>query len=199
MRLKSISVLSKLSLQLNALSFICLLLLLSNNTLSQNHHPKITIYKTYEDFHEKKGEVIGNLTSYKSNYWDKYSLKTDKGNFFSLKGIWGFTLDSSLFRVIGIGTPIYVHTQGKFVYYEHGKYYINQLLDGKANVDYNATFRYFSDGLSSDFVESSAKAFALQNTEFKPAYLCYKEQPKSKDFQEDINNFRACVDAYIRM
>lgn len=92
---------------------------------------KVTVFKTYEDYVNNKGRVVGKFTSffYSMSAFKIISGRGKKKESINMKKTWGFMLaDSMLFRMDGIHPSLVVFVTDKIVFYENGALILNGLL-----------------------------------------------------------------------
>ncbi len=154
----------------------------------------LTVYHTYEDYQNKKGEQLYEFIGYD---WTMGSLhlhyKIKKRNEGKVKvtTAYGFSVGEQFYRVIK-GRPYRVLMQGKAVYYENGIAHLNMLIGDENSSDVElGGYSFISMDLTSEIIEfPSSKA----DNEFKdqpalqPLWECMKKLKKRK-----TDKIRKCV------
>lgn len=163
--------------------------------LSQRDVKDVVMFDTYEDFVNKKGRNVGKFNGFAFGMGTNY-LKVDQGNTeVDFDKSWGFTIDSSLFRVAKI--PLLVYSAGKIVYYESGVAHLRMLLDddGSGWISTSQTFCYFSNTLTSKVYKYNGLGKIKKvNPESAELIECIRNGFKSTgSYKQEVYNTRKCM------
>lgn len=161
------------------------------------------IYKTYEDYLAKNGEVFDEYEKCVAVFGrcTLYLKKDGKTYKKACSSFWGFTYNDQLFRVdTKLGQPARVIINGKIVYYENGYANLCMIRD---NIPYAifdvGYFCYVSKDLTSNLVPfpgttisdayAQIKAFKAENPQYKSLFSCIE-----KDY--DYVKVKGCVESF---
>lgn len=160
------------------------------------------IYKTYEDYLAKKGEVFDEYEKCVSIFAKcTLYLKRDGKTFKkACSSFWGFTYNDQLFRVDKLSQPARVVINGKIVYYENGYANLCMIRDNTASAYFDiGYFCYVSKDLTSKIVPfpgsmvsdayAQIKDFKAENPKYKTLFSCIE-----KNYQYE--NVKACVESF---
>lgn len=156
------------------------------------------IYKTYEDFKNKKGKSIGKIINYAIGVGHA-KLKPSSGKSISIKGYWGFTVGDVLFRMRK-NDFVKVGGVGKLVYYEHGTASLSMILNDvpAASIDATESMFYYSATLTSEMYNSLNKyKKRVENPDEATIKLfnCLKSAHKTKKLRDEIKAVRKCIES----
>ncbi|MCF8278502.1 MAG: hypothetical protein K9J17_17375 [Flavobacteriales bacterium] len=174
--------------------FLAFSILFVSSGLMAKDDFSLTVYETYDDYQNKKGQSLFEFIGYD---WTMGSLhlfyrvkKKDEGKV-KVTTSWGFTVGDQLYRIIG-GRPYRMLLSGKIVYYENGIAHLNMLIgdENSSEVELGG-WSFISGDLNSEIIEfPSAKATKEfgEKLELSALFECVEKMKKSK-----TEKIRECV------
>ncbi len=182
-------------LKSNILNLILFLFLVTNAIAGE-----LVIYKTYEDFQNKKPLENGEFISWRGSEVGGVftSRKNGKLDYVKTRDIWGFLYYDKLFRVCKEdGNPARLMNAGKIMYYENGYAHMRML---EQNSD-----KAFSDGGTNCYVsvDMSTDLISLNHykvmSKYKPIMALVATYPQYKPLFDcmgkgyDTERIRKCI------
>ena len=168
---------------------------------------QVTVYRTFDEYKNGKGQEFDNLKNYKQ-IDAKIRLVLSKNNIESAiicKDIWGFMYKNSLFRVdkdnSGYSLAMVVAT-GKLVYYENGLAHLRMLYHETNSSSYDSFdgyAAYISKDLNSFMVPIEKASVYTHHIKVKKGIKKFKkEYPQFNDFFDCLRNYnietvRRCI------
>ncbi len=177
---------------------ICFILtMIVGFTYGQKDIKEITLYKTIEDFKSNNGEKIGKFNNFSMGIGHVALIVENGKKSVSVKDYWGFTIDSTLFRV-NKSDFVMVFSVGKIVYYEHGVLHLRMLLSdtGTGWTESDSKLFFYSSTLSSAIFNNLNKFIKSVSNPDKAILKLedgIKEASKTRDFNKRLNAVRKCV------
>lgn len=160
---------------------------------------QVTIFKTYNDFKNRTGQVFDELTNYKQ-FDRKIKLILTKKNVettIACKDIWGFIYKDALFRIDkdnGGHSPTRVIAKGKLVYYENGMAHLDMLWDDTSSSYYDGFdgyATYISKDINSFMIPIEKSDIMTHRIKVRKGIKKFKnEYPQFNDFFKCLRNYR---------
>lgn len=123
--------------------------------------PEITVYKTYEDFNQKKGQDYDTYHSANSLGAKVTLVFIHKGDKVKVKcgDIWGFRYRDALYRTdTNYEMPVKLISFGRLCYYENGPAHLAMMKNGTNSAEFGiGAFCYASVDLRSEIFQFSGK------------------------------------------
>ena len=147
---------------------------------------QVTVYRTYEDFKNKNGEIYDHYVGY-SYFGKNVTIRLKNKNKkvrIRCKDMWGFVYKDALFRIDKrTNQPTRLISLGKIAYYENGVAHLSMLRDkSKEGSVTRGYFSYVSKDLSSKMVpmpkqllsdaRKKIKKFKKNHPEYKSLFEC---------------------------
>lgn len=155
-----------------------------------NHvaYSQVTVFRTYEDFKNERGENYDEYNSYLVALGSAtlYFLKDNAKHKIQCKDIWGFVYKDVLFRIDEFSNqPARLMSHGKIFYYENGIAHLDMLKHNKDNGTSPSSLSvFFSKSLDTPVVSSGTS---------KPYNKFKTNHPEYKEFLECIDVNRHSV------
>ncbi len=125
--------------------------------------PQLTIYDSFEDYKNKKGELIGTYLKIKrgANSMGLVARKGADKEKILFKNIWGFSIDGDIYRVTEkYHVPVMLIDEGEICYYENGYGHLNMIEDYKEKGEMvEGAFCYISNDVNSELVAIPEMSF----------------------------------------
>lgn len=163
---------------------------------------QVTVYKSYEDFQNKKGENYDDYHGFMHSAGNvKLTFKKEgKKNKIHCKEMWGFQYNEALFRIDNNNQPARVISVGKIIYYENGIAHLSMIRDNKESGDFSIGYYcYVSKNINSELIPMPAslisdarkkiKKFKAENSEYKELFDCIENN-------YSYYNVRPCVEEF---
>lgn len=178
------------------------ILLLAYILTSYLSHGQVTVYYTYEDFKNEKGENYSDYGGFFiSGAVTLTFIKDKKKHKIKCKDMWGFTYKDAFFRTDEFNkVPARLMSFGKIFYYENGLAHLNML---KNNTDSGSTpssfMFFFSKSLETPVVACTsyrASGSHIIYQQFKDDYPEYKVLFDCINDNYHVDTARRCVSSF---
>ena len=163
----------------------------------------VIVYKTYDDYKNKKGIVYDELKTYGNT--GRFTMKVAKDGTkvkYSWKDFWGFSYKNKLFRSTSISGIVMLVMDGKkILYYENGLAHLAMLYSDSSSGGASGSVCFFSKTIISEiyliptpFVMTAGskkkayKDFKSKNLEYSSLFKCIEEKSSPSEFTTQVYN-----------
>jgi hypothetical protein len=166
---------------------------------SMASYSQVTVYYSFDDFKNEKGEVFDDYKHYfMASAVTLTFVKNNKNHRVKCKKMWGFTYKDALFRVDEFNkVPARLMSHGKIFYYENGIAHLDMLKNNSQSGSSPSSFMvFFSKSLETPvvaFTSNKTMVARIPYQKFKKNYPEYKELYDCMNGDYYISNTRECV------
>ncbi|MCO6501426.1 MAG: hypothetical protein J5I47_13780 [Vicingus serpentipes] len=150
---------------------------------------KVTVYNTFEDFVNQKGEYVGHYDNFLVLIGGRTTLtvkNNGKKSRVAVSNKWGYKIGNNYYRSMKKYPMLIAHV-GKTVYYENGKLHMRTIKDGNGWCDANETIQLFSETLTSEAIEYRKFKKKYQgDSSLKKLFDCLEEKKRNNNFSRKI-------------
>lgn len=170
--------------------------------IGYSSYSQVTVYYTYDDFKNEKGENYDDYHGYfMASAITITFVKNKKKHKIKCKDMWGFTYKDALFRIDEFNkVPARLMSFGKIFYYENGVAHLDILQRNSTVGSSPSSFMvFFSKSLETPVVACTSNKTMVARIpykKFKEDYPEYKALFDCMDGNYSVTTGRECVSAF---
>jgi hypothetical protein len=151
----------------------------------------VTVYETYDDFKNNKGKEYEKLSRYIFTNLSGSLVVTNGTNksIILWKSVWGFKIDTTLFRIYDREAYRIVVSGPKLCYYDDGKSAIASILGQRFDREHGIPTSFLSKSLESDLITIFRTGESYNETKQIAKLKIKLPEPEYKPFFDCLNTY----------